>query len=333
MTKLILLSTILAGCVPDDVSWREVDAVSIDRAAAHDYFGTRAGIVGGASHTGNPETALLLPLDAQNQILGFCSSTLVGPRLLLTAAHCVDPSIPAAGFAAYFGTDFTAETDPGLLFIAFAEAVAIHPAWNPDDIVAGNDIAVIRLVETVPIAPKQVRTSPLGAADRNAPVELVGWGLTAGGANDTGVKRRVVSQLFDFDATLISIGSPGTNTCNGDSGGPAFLGDRVIGVTSFGDAGCATTGIDTRVDAFLDFLRAAGVDATPDPQEPDDPVAPPPDDDDECGKVFGCEDNQFPDSEREDDGGCSTGRGQGIASLLVFAALLSAGRRRRRAGR
>lgn len=326
MIKLTSLAaiTLAIGCVPDDdVAWKPLDRVPFEHAPT-----STSNIVGGSKHAGNPETALLLPLNAEGVPIGTCSSTLVGSRLLLTAAHCVDDTIGAAGFAAYFGTDFTVETDPGFQFLAFAEALAIHPAWNPADITQGNDIAVIQLAQNVPIAPRRVRTSPLSTADVGASIELVGWGVTATGATDAQVKRRAVSPLVDFDQTLVVIGNGVANTCQGDSGGPAFLGDRVAGITSFGGP-CEELGAYTRVDAFLGFLGATGVDVTPDPSTPDpDPTDPVQPDEPVCTKPFGCEQNAFPDE--PGDGGCNTGRGSGFATLLVLGALISAGRRRRR---
>jgi secreted trypsin-like serine protease len=333
MIKHLTISlALVAGCVPNDpeLEWRLVDEVSVDPTSVDTTFGTRQAIVGGTAHAGNPETTQLLALDAQGQIIGFCTGTLVGPKLVLTAAHCVDDTIGAAGFAAYFGTDITIETDPGFRFITAAASLAVHPAWDPANVTAGNDIAVLQLADTVPITPIRVRTAPLTNADRGKPVELVGWGITGGGKEDLGVKRRVVSTMFDFDAKLIAIGDNVTNTCSGDSGGPAFFEGRVIGVTSFGDAACAQTGFDTRVDTFVDFLGAAGVDVTPDTADPTDPVDPtePP----TCDKVFGCDQNANPDRD-DDSGGCSTGKGSGVAMLLVLGALLSAGRRRPRGAR
>lgn len=330
MIKHLTLITALVGCVPEApaIDWHAVESISVDPTSIDDTFGTRSGIVGGAPHTGNPETTQLLAVDAQGQILGFCSGTLVGPQLVLTAAHCVDDTIGAAGFAAYFGTDITGETDPGFRFLTAAAARAVHPQWDPANVTAGHDIAVLQLVDSVPIAPIRVRTAPLTEADRGTPVELVGWGITGGGKQDFGVKRRALATLVDFDDKLIAIGDGASNTCSGDSGGPAFLGGRVIGVTSFGDAACAQVGFDTRVDTFVEFLGAAGVDVTPDPEGPAQPEQP---GDPECTKVFGCDQNATP---APDDGaGCRAGGHTGPGAWLVLGVLISAARRRRRDAR
>src|SRR5687768_12672220 len=73
-------------------------------------------IVGGAPTTEGPAVPAILMTDADDNVIGICSGTLVTQDIVLTAAHCVDGTNPSvAGFVVYFGTTVLAE-DPGFVF-------------------------------------------------------------------------------------------------------------------------------------------------------------------------------------------------------------------------
>jgi len=75
------------------------------------------------------------------------------------------------------------------------------------------------------------------------------------------VKRVVTIPISQVAATQFAYQAAGKNTCNGDSGGPAFATDAsgnltVAGVTSYGDQSCTQYGVDTRVDTFQSFIAS-----------------------------------------------------------------------------
>ncbi|MBI4316862.1 MAG: trypsin-like serine protease [Chloroflexi bacterium] len=214
----------------------------------------------------------------------FCSGTLVAPHIILTAGHCVEFGAPES---IYFGSN----PAKGGQFALVASALA-HPDFDYDTL--DNDIAVVLLAEDPPedaeLIPLMEETPAVGADAR-----FVGFGFTEvewGG--DYGLKYQVTAPITAVDDSTFAYGIA---TCNGDSGGPAFITvggkDAVAGITSWGDPTCEVFGVDTRVDAYLDWLT---------PILADDIVATCIDDD-LCAQ--GC-DEPDPDCPCAEDGLCTT---------------------------
>lgn len=217
--------------------------------------------------------ALVAPADPDRAEL-VCSGTMIGCRTFLTAAHCV---------CDFTGGDCpSAELDSSdyLVFLQHAgffpvERVTVHPDYAFPD----YDLAILRLAEPV----TGIRPTPLPNATpaNGTRGTLVGFGRSGGPLDDFALKRttRIETEACasDLSAPLQlcwdfsnPIGEPGEdgNTCNGDSGGPLFvglgLGTVVAGVTSGGttpDCLPPDESWDTNVHHFVDYVRAqAGAD-------------------------------------------------------------------------
>lgn len=119
--------------------------------------------------------------------------------------------------------------------------------------------------------------------ERGAPVGIAGWGMQTPGADPLGGgpgggedepgdaphgrKRCGQAVLNELGAHEMQIGAgPETvRKCHGDSGGPTYfvaktetkIKERLIGVTShaYDASDCAKGGVDTRVDAWLDWIE------------------------------------------------------------------------------
>src|SRR5262249_1536230 len=119
----------------------------------------------------------------------------------------------------------------------------------------GNDVAVVILSQPATVTPLLMNTTALSTADVGMNVRLVGYGIDSG--NDTqgtsaGTKRQVTTPPTRVDPRFTEVGTASKDTCEGDSGGPAFLTingtEYIAGITSYGVQGCGGGSHDTRVD-------------------------------------------------------------------------------------
>ncbi|MFN2427055.1 MAG: trypsin-like serine protease [Candidatus Binatia bacterium] len=238
-------------------------------AGSTSTFGREERVTNGVLSQDRPTTGALL-LSFGNNHQAICSGTLIGCETFLTAAHCVCEGSPFA----FCGIPNPAEYSVYLqdIGIVGVSAIDVDPTYSFTN---QGDVAVLTLSSPVSgVAPTPINTlmrPPFGTS-----AEIAGYGITRGGADDSGMLRRGLAETSactDADpdshvcwAFTSPLGVPGldSNSCNGDSGGPLFadLGDgiSVVGITSGGTAtDCLPEDASYDSDVFVHAAYIDGV--------------------------------------------------------------------------
>lgn len=222
---------------------------------------SRSAVIGGEPNAGDPAVVLLAAWSPDLATLDLCTATLIGPDVLLTAAHCVDEaSHPGGSFGVFFGPDANAYPSASTLIpkLSAVAEIHVHPDYDPDPPFFA-DLAVVILAEPRSTEPLPVLWAPLSPQLVGAPARIVGYGQTLYQAPNA-KKHDALTVLAAIDeGDTITVGDVDHKTCIGDSGGPALVFvdgvETVIGVNSYTDlAGCLEPAHYRRTDLYTDFL-------------------------------------------------------------------------------
>jgi trypsin len=213
-----------------------------------------------------------------------CSGTVVAPRVVLTAGHCVEdiesssivePSLIAVA------TGVSNLTKINKTEVSQVEQVLAYPGFDPTEL--HGDAGLLILTEPVEAPPialatgadselyepgNQLTVAGWGIDNRNtghAPNQLQSANVPIEEASRCKEGTKRYYPFFDPERQVCALDAPTFHitTCHGDSGGPAIAvrtdGTPVeVGVTSLGDGSCnpSSPAVFTRVDQISSWVQS-----------------------------------------------------------------------------
>ncbi|QFR31717.1 trypsin-like serine protease [Ancylobacter sp. TS-1] len=188
-----------------------------------------------------------------------CTGVVLGPNVLLTAAHCVQP-------AADYAVVVFEPAGPRLITV---NRIALHPSYDPHSFESRRptpDLALVRLNENLPAGfrPAELSAQVALPAKRTGFV-IAGYGVTkdGNGASAGTLRRAELPSIGTTGGIMVRLSDgPARGGCTGDSGGPVLVDGVVAGIIGWSTAAGGARGCGGVTGATLVGPQRAWIDAT-----------------------------------------------------------------------
>ena len=189
----------------------------------------------------------------------LCSGTLIAADVFLTAAHCTS-FLESKGIVDVW-VSFDERYTPSASITH--GSMRTNPAYRGTGTTNPDDIAVVVLDQPVAVTPARLpHRGALNADLAGQRFTAVGYGAHAPEKTGPGrptqaaplQREAAVSAFRSITASFLHLSQNSAHgdggTCNGDSGGPNFLGDSdvIAAITITGDTYCRATNVPLRLD-------------------------------------------------------------------------------------